>query len=269
MDIEPDMRSKAHFKTHPIHPMLVGFPIAFFFLSFITDVLLLFNDDTLLKDGGKYLVIAGIISALAAAIPGILDYIYTVPDNSSAKKRATKHALLNSSAVTCFVFSLVIREFTGGSLILLLLIDVTGVVLLSFAGWHGGTLVYRNQIGVDIRYAGAGKWKEEHFKERSSRILAAKQGEIGNNQMKLIHVGDKRIVICMTEGKYAAIDDYCTHRGGSLAGGALICGTVQCPWHGSQFNVFTGEVKSGPAKEKIKTYRIKEEPDGIYIEINS
>ena len=38
----------------------------------------------------------------------------------------------------------------------------------------------------------------------------------------------------------------------------MICGTVQCPWHGSQFDVRTGKVKAGPAKEGIKTYRVEE-----------
>jgi len=40
--------------------------------------------------------------------------------------------------------------------------------------------------------------------------------------------------------------DRCTHRGGPLSDGVLMCGTVQCPWHGSQFDVKTVEVKCGP-----------------------
>ena len=47
-------------------------------------------------------------------------------------------------------------------------------------------------------------------------------------------------------------------KGGPLAGGALVCDTVQCPWHGSQFDVRTGEVKAGPAKERIATYAVTE-----------
>jgi nitrite reductase/ring-hydroxylating ferredoxin subunit len=76
--------------------------------------------------------------------------------------------------------------------------------------------------------------------------------------MKLVHVRGKRIVLGKTENGYVAFDDHCTHRGGSLAGGAMICGTVQCPWHGSQFDVATGAVKAGPAKEKINTYTVNE-----------
>ena len=75
--------------------------------------------------------------------------------------------------------------------------------------------------------------------------------------MKLLHVNGKRIVIAKTEKGYTAFDDHCTHRGGSLAGGAVMCETVQCPWHGSQFDVFTGSVMAGPATKNISIYGAK------------
>jgi len=79
--------------------------------------------------------------------------------------------------------------------------------------------------------------------------------------MKLLRVGDKRVVLARTETGYVAFDDRCTHRGGSLAGGVMVCGTVQCLWHGSQFDVSTGKVKAGPASKEIAVYRV-EEKDG-------
>ena len=89
--------------------------------------------------------------------------------------------------------------------------------------------------------------------------------KLKTNQMKLIHVGTKRIVIAKTESSYVAFDDHCTHRGGSLAGGAMICGTVQCPWHGSQFDVTTGAVKAGPAKNGITTYPVSERNGDVFL----
>jgi hypothetical protein len=80
-----------------------------------------------------------------------------------------------------------------------LLMEIAGIVILSIAGWMGGTLVYRNQIGVDIRYAGAGKWKEIHIDGRQQRVQVAAADELKTNQMKLVHVHDKRIVIGRTE----------------------------------------------------------------------
>ncbi len=85
--------------------------------------------------------------------------------------------------------------------------------------------------------------------------------------MKLIHAAGKRIVVARTENGYAAFDDHCTHRGGSLAGGAIICGTVQCPWHGSQFNVKTGDVEAGPSTEKIKVFFSEEKNGKLFVSI--
>jgi nitrite reductase/ring-hydroxylating ferredoxin subunit len=75
--------------------------------------------------------------------------------------------------------------------------------------------------------------------------------------MKLLHVKHKRIVLARTEDRFVAFDDHCTHRGGSLAGGSTMCNIVQCPWHGSQFDLITGEVNSGPAREGIKIYSVR------------
>lgn len=85
--------------------------------------------------------------------------------------------------------------------------------------------------------------------------------------MKLLRVGDKRIVLARTESGYVAFDDRCTHRGGSLAGGVMVCGTVQCLWHGSQFDVSTGKVKAGPAQDGIAVYRVQEEGGDVRLVI--
>ncbi len=135
------------------------------------------------------------------------------------------------------------------------------VGLLAAAGWMGGTLVNRNQIGVDHRHARAGKWREERVAAGAGAVAVAKAGELAVDQMKLLHVDGRRIVLARTERGHAAFADGCTHSGGSLADGVMICGTVHCPWHGSRFDVATGAVKAGPAEEGIETYRV-EEKDG-------
>jgi nitrite reductase/ring-hydroxylating ferredoxin subunit len=126
--------------------------------------------------------------------------------------------------------------------------------------------VSRNQISVDHRYAGAGKWKEIRVTDPDKRaVLVAGMNELAVNQMKLVRTPHGRIVLARTESGWVAFDDHCTHRGGSLADGVMICGTVQCPWHGSQFDAATGAVKAGPAKEPISTYSVEQRSDGIYL----
>jgi len=259
------MKSKASIKGHALHPILVSFPIAFFTGTLIFDVLgfIYYNK---FNETALYLEIAGLGCAFVAAIPGLIDFIFTVPPKSTGKKRAAKHGLTNLAAILFFGTALFYRLYsTAVSHFVIVGLETAGVLLLVFAGWMGGTLVSRNQIGIDIRYAGAGKWKEEYLSAKDGQVELNNIAEIKLNQMRLVIVNGRRIVIAKTENGYVAFDDHCTHRGGSLAAGAMICETVQCPWHGSQFNVRTGDSKAGPANESISTYPLIEKNGKLYL----
>lgn len=259
------MKSRASIKGHPLHPILIPFPIAFLIGTLVFDVLSITNHNISFWHTGKYLEIAGIITALVAAVPGAVDYFTIVPPQSSAKKRGTQHALVNISLVIIFAVAFFLRDTTNRGLILGL--EGLGVVMLFVSGWLGGTLVYRNQIGVDPRYAEAGKWKEAYFNSDKGSIEVATINELKTDQMKLLHIAGKRIVLGKTEDSFVAFDDRCSHKGGSLAGGMMICGTVQCPWHGSQFDCKTGVVKAGPAKDSISTYKVTERDGKVYLNL--
>ncbi|WP_256012833.1 DUF2231 domain-containing protein [Desertivirga xinjiangensis] len=259
------MKSKSHLKGHPIHPILIPFPIAFVTSTLVADAASLFGFLNNLETTARYLQIAGIFSAIAAAIPGLIDYRYTVPPNSSAKKRATKHGLLNTTMLSIFLLAFFLRDEV--SLIYIVALESLACILLFVAGWMGGTLVHRNMIGLDLRYAQAGKWKEQYYQQNEGMIEIAEATELKPDQMKLLHIGKKRIVLARTEATYVAFDDRCPHRGGSLAAGVMICGTVQCPWHGSQFDVCSGNLKAGPAKNGIETYSLVEKEDKIYLNL--
>lgn len=259
------MKSKANIKSHPIHPILVCFPIAFYTGTLVFDVLAIVKNDAGFGLTAMYCQWAGIIGALLAAVPGVIDYAFTVPPESSAKKRAAKHGIINTTVLIIFAVALYLKHLDNISLYVITALELVGVGLTIVAGWLGGTLVYRNQIGTDIRYAGAGKWNEKYIDETAGRLEVGTTDELKVDQMKLIHVKDKRVVIARTEQGFVAFDDHCSHKGGSLAGGSMICGTVQCPWHGSQFDVTTGAVKAGPAKEKINTYTVSEAGGKVYL----
>jgi nitrite reductase/ring-hydroxylating ferredoxin subunit len=215
------------------------------------------------------LSLVGIVAALIAAVPGFIDYFTTVPPKSSGKKRATKHMLVNLGAVILFAAAWAIRgaseAFPATSVLAL---EGIGLVLLTAGGWMGGVLVNRNQIGVDHRYARAGKWKEQRVESRSGEpAVVARADELQVDQMKLIHLNGQRIVLARTEAGYVAFEDRCTHRGGSLAGGVMIGSVVQCPWHGSQFDCRTGAVKAGPAETAIGTYRVIDDNGQIKLRL--
>jgi len=261
------MRSRIHIKGHPLHPILVAFPIAFFIGALIFDVLAFIQGNDSFWQTGYYLLVAGIAFAVLAAIPGIVDFFSVVPPKSSGKKRAAKHGILNVIMLLIFMAVWFYRNDGDASPLIILIAEGVGVILMGISGWLGGTLVHRNQIGVDHRYAFAGKWKEKFFEDHKGDIQVAEINELKVNQMMLVHVKDKRIVIGRTENGYVAFDDRCTHRGASLADGALICGVVQCPWHGSQFDCKTGEVNAGPAERNIPVYTLREENGKLFLNV--
>jgi nitrite reductase/ring-hydroxylating ferredoxin subunit/uncharacterized membrane protein len=261
------MRSKAHFKSHPIHPALVHFPLAFLIGAFGFDLAGSVSNNATLWGIGAYLAPLGVLTALVAAVPGFLDYFFTIPPKSSGKRRATQHMILNLAAVALFAVAWLTRggvapEPSG----LTLMLEGAGTTALGVAAFLGGILITRNQIGVDHRYAAAGKWQETRLEpEAGEPIVAGKVADLELDQMKLLHISGRRIVLARTENGYTAFDDHCTHRGASLADGTLISGIVQCPWHGSQFDVHTGAVCGGPAKKEINAYRVEQRGSDILL----
>jgi nitrite reductase/ring-hydroxylating ferredoxin subunit/uncharacterized membrane protein len=253
------MRSTARFMNHAIHPALIPFPFAFLFGAAAFNVSgRLFEQPTLWQTGG-HLAVAGACAAVLAAIPGFVDYLYTVPPRSTGKARATRHALANLAALTLVVAAWWIRGGSAGRpTTLTLTLDLLGAATLSYAGWLGGTLVSRNLISVDHRYANAGKWQEVIVTgAKGEAVTVGSTDDLEEGQMKLLHVNGKRVALARTPDGYVACDDRCTHRGGSLAGGVLVGGVVQCLWHGSQFDCASGKVRSGPAKRPVATYDLK------------
>lgn len=262
------MRSSAHFKSHPIHPMLVPFPLAYLSGSALINAWARVMNRPDWFRTANHLSRLGIAASFAAAVPGLIDYVFAVPPRSSARTRATNHMAANLSAVALFASARMGRG-SGDRRPSLAAVaaELGGACLLIAGGWMGGTLVYRNQIGVDHRYADAGKWRVDVLPPEPARgqIDAGAADDLGVGQMKLLRLGQQRIVVGRTERGYVAFEDRCTHRGASLADGALACDVVQCPWHGSQFDVHTGAVHHGPAEEPIRTYPVSERDGRLWV----
>ena len=248
------MKSTASFKSHPIHPMLIPFPFAFLTGAWGFGVAGAVSDNEDLKTVSRYLVPAGLVAGLVAAVPGLVDYLGSVPPESSARERATRHALLNVASLALFAAGWLAGRTRHDRV--KLAVQSVGTASLCAGGWMGGTLSFRNQIGVDHRYANAGKWQEARIDPDDGAAIEEVAHGLDVNQMKLVHVGGTRVAVGRTGKGYVAFQDRCTHKGGPLSDGTLMCGTVQCPWHGSQFDVHTGEVMAGPAEKDIETYDV-------------
>lgn len=148
------MESKARFAGHPIHPMLIPFPLALWTTSFATDILFYFHRNSSLLLISQFLIAAGILGALAAAIPGIVDW-WAIRD-PEARKVADWHARLNIVALIIFAVSFYLRLGRGGELVhrhltIPFLLSFVGVILISISGYLGGDLAYKYGIGVSLK----------------------------------------------------------------------------------------------------------------------
>ncbi|MGH7551646.1 MAG: DUF2231 domain-containing protein [Longimicrobiales bacterium] len=144
------MRSKAHFKGEPIHPALVHFPLAFLIGGFFFDLAGVWFEKPGWWEVGAHLSSIGVVAALLAAVPGFIDYFYTVPRRSRGRKIATRHMVLNLAAVAAFALARFLRGDPGVEPEPILIgLEGVGFLLLAVAGKLGGTLVYKLGIGVE------------------------------------------------------------------------------------------------------------------------
>src|SRR5712691_3849700 len=141
------MASKASIGGHPVHPMLVGFPLALWTTSFAVDVVFYFSRNTSLLLISKFMIAAGCLGAIAAAVPGIIDWL-AIKDKE-VKKIANWHARLNIIALVIFGSSLYFRMRAGApwvnySIRIPFLMSLLGVILISISGWLGGALSFEH-----------------------------------------------------------------------------------------------------------------------------
>ena len=144
------MRSRATIAGHPVHPMLIPFPLALWATSFVVDVLFYFMRHPTLLIISKFMIAAGCIGAVAAAIPGIIDWLAI--KNGEVKRAANWHARLNIAALVVFAISFFLRlgqysDLVGRKLTIPFLLSLVGVILITISGWLGGELVFRYGIG--------------------------------------------------------------------------------------------------------------------------
>lgn len=253
------MQTKATLMGHPLHQMLIPFPIAFLSGAVVCDLIGMLGGGAPWWTFGFWLSLAGVISAVIAAAPGIVDYYGAVPPDSSGRKKAMTHMTVNLTGTAIFLIAWIMRGTAAeapGWLVVILEAGAFG--LIGIGGWLGGELVNIFLIGPEHRYAQGGKWREATIEATPGKpAVVATADELKADQMKLLHVNGQRIVLARGESGYHAFDDACTHQGASLADGILMCDHVACLWHGSQFNIKTGGVKCGPAKKELKTYQVE------------
>ena len=133
---------------HPIHPILVHFPVATWFLSTLGDIASPFTNGQVSWMAGVLLVI-GTITALLAMVAGMLE-LGKIDQQSPAMKIANQHMMLMMTSWSFYAVSLFLRldgTHLGQPGMAAIALSVAGLIVLCIAGWLGGKLVYEYGVG--------------------------------------------------------------------------------------------------------------------------
>src|SRR5574340_1661634 len=96
-------------------------------------------------------------------------------------------------------------------------------------------------------------------------VTVAEVSDLDEGELLAVEVDGEPVCLAKVNGSVYAFTDNCTHIGGPLNEGELDGEVLTCPWHGAQFNVCTGKVLRGPARQDIQTYPVKVEGSTILV----
>ena len=139
-------QSTAKIGGHPIHPMLVPFPIVCFIGALAADIAFLHYGGHLWAIGGRILLLVGLVMAALAAVTGLTDFL---GEKRIQGPDAIKHMLANVTAVVIELVNLILRWHNDAAIPKIgVYLSALVVLILLYSGWKGGDLVFRHGMGV-------------------------------------------------------------------------------------------------------------------------
>lgn len=244
----------------PLHPAVVHLPIALFPISSLLDLVsvAVTEPDAPLVSSAFICLLAGIVSALIAAVFGFVDYT-EIRDDHPGKKTATAHMILNLVAVGIYSASAGLRYGTLDEPrvgLAPLILSLIGLGLISYSGYLGGKMVYDDGIAVGRHRRDTPlPQKTVIARSKESPVAVGSDAGLREGETMRVSVNGTVIALARADGAIHAFQEFCTHRYGPLSEGELKGCEVTCPWHRSRFDIRTGKVTSGPAKIDLRTFR--------------
>jgi nitrite reductase/ring-hydroxylating ferredoxin subunit/uncharacterized membrane protein len=224
---------------HPLHPLIVAIPIGAWTSAAVFD---LAGDDRA-ADGA---VLLGIAGGLASAVTGATQY-FDMATEKKPRRVGALHATLNATALSCYVASAVMRAC--GKRESARALSMTGLGFVTGGGLLGGDLSYTLGLGVD----------HTAFEQRPSHWTdVVPEAELPEGKPMRIEVDGAPVMLVRQNGAVYATSATCTHLSGPLDEGEFdprSC-TIECPWHGSVFDVRNGNVVHGPATAEVPRYDV-------------
>jgi uncharacterized membrane protein len=148
------MYSKVKVAGHPVHPMVVGLPVTLYATALVCFAAYALGATAFWFRVGVYANVAGVITALAAAVPGFIDWALGIPSTSPAKATGLSHMACNVGALILFVSNALLqwghRLDASPPVGLSVVLPLLGVLLTVAAGFLGWKLVQTHHVGVDL-----------------------------------------------------------------------------------------------------------------------
>src|SRR5215204_1655214 len=142
------MESRAKLFGHAIHPILIVYPLGLLSTAVIFDIIHLVTADPRWATVSFWMIAAGIVGGLLAAIFGLIDYL-NIPNGTRARRIGLLHGVTNLCVMALFAVSLYLRSgLPEAPSMLALALSFIGVGAALLGGWLGGELVERLGVGV-------------------------------------------------------------------------------------------------------------------------
>ncbi|WP_256973367.1 Rieske 2Fe-2S domain-containing protein [Rhodococcus sp. NCIMB 12038] len=224
---------------HPLHPFLVTVPIGAWVSAGFLDVL----GGNSARPAAAKLVGLGALAAVPATLTGASDWADTL---GAERRVGAVHAASNYAAIASYLASWTARR--RGRHGVGVGLSVLGAGLLGVSGWLGGHLSYAAGVGVDTTAFSTlpSEWTD-----------AAAETALTGRDMLAVLVGTVSVLLVNRSDGVVALSNRCTHRGAPLGDGSLQEGCVECPWHGSRFQVADGRIDRGPATRPQPVYEAR------------
>ncbi|MDQ4082160.1 MAG: Rieske 2Fe-2S domain-containing protein [Actinomycetota bacterium] len=218
----------------PLHPALTDVPIGSWTAAVALDAVESAAPSPALRNAADGALAVGVLGALPAAVTGLADWRDL---QGTSRRVGTAHAILNTTGLALNVTSLALR--TAGRRNPARALSGIAFLTSTFAAHLGGQLSF----GLGIR-VNRTAWETP----RRDFTPVLDEEELVGTELRRVDVGGVGVLITRSEsGELCALSSTCTHLGGPLADGSREGDTVVCPWHGSRFDLRSGDVVGGPA----------------------
>lgn len=235
---------------HPAHPPLASLTSGAIGTTVGLDALSLLSGRPAseLVDASRFVQRAlglGILANLGSAVTGVTDWQHTHEED---RRVGLVHGVLNMLATGLYLMSWWDRR--RGRHLRGIAISTLGYGITVGSSYLGGALVFESGIGID----------QSGERLRTADWTSVLPVEaLHNGKPQRVEVDGVGLVLCRTgnDGQVSAFGEFCPHLAAPMSDGWVDRGRIVCPWHGSRFDVVTGEVLRGPAAAPLPCYETR------------